>query len=165
MKIIVGLGNPGVKYQNNRHNTGHMFVDYLIKEINELRITNYELKLCKTDTYMNRSSESVKKIMRNSQFEINNLIIAHDDLDIPLGKFRIDHGTGPKVHNGLTSIEQALGTKDFWRIRIGVDNRTPDYRIDGETYVLQDFLPEEKAMLYQVFPRIVTLLQNEYKLF
>ncbi len=164
MKIIVGLGNPGKKYQNNRHNAGHMFIDYLVKESKRLKIKDDGLRILKTDCFMNQSGQFVKRQSSLIHDLSSQLWIVHDDLDIPLGKFKIDQGTGPKVHNGLTSIEQTLGTKDFWRIRIGVDKRKQDNWIDGETYVLQDFLTEEKTILHQTFPRIVTLLQNEYKL-
>jgi len=157
MRIIVGLGNPGQKYKNNRHNVGHMFINYLIKE---LRITNYGFKTFKTDCFMNQSGIFVKKLIRNSQCVIDNLIITHDDLDIPLGKFKIQKGTGPKLHNGLESIENELGTNDFWRIRIGVDNRPTDNRINGEAYVLQDFKDEEKKIIHYLFPEIYSRLKE-----
>ncbi len=157
MKILVGLGNPGLKYKNNRHNVGHMFVDYCIKK---LRITDYGLKCVKTDTFMNSSGVFVKKLMRNSQFVIDQLFIAHDDLDIPFGKFKIQLGTGPKLHNGIGSIEHELGTNEFWRIRIGVDARPSASsgqfapRIDGETYCLEDFTEDEHKQLQSIFENI-----------
>ena len=162
MILIVGLGNPGPKYQNNRHNVGHLFINYLIKE---LRITDYGLKIAKTDCYMNESGIFIKKLIRNSQFEIKNLIIIHDDLDIPLGKFHIQFAVGPLLHNGLESIEQHLKTKDFYRIRIGVDNRPTDKRISGETYALQNFLPDEKKLLEtEIFPKILAQMKLNFKM-
>ena len=151
MKVLVGLGNPGLKYKNNRHNVGHMFVDYCIKK---LRITDYGLKCVKTDTFMNSSGVFVKKLMRNSQFVIDQLFIAHDDLDIPLGKCKVQFGTGPKLHNGIGSIEHELGTNEFWRIRIGVDARSPEKWIDGETYCLEDFTEDEHKQLQSIFENI-----------
>lgn len=148
MKLMIGLGNPGNKYKNNRHNVGHMFVDFLRKQ-------NFDLKAIKTDTFMNRSGDFVRKILKKESLGVEDLVIAHDDLDIPLGKFKINKGRGPELHNGLKSIESNLSTDDFWRIRIGVDNRKPDNRVDGESYVLADFLDEEKEIVYNdVFPRI-----------
>ncbi|MEK7597338.1 MAG: aminoacyl-tRNA hydrolase [Patescibacteria group bacterium] len=162
MIIIVGLGNPGPKYQNNRHNVGHLFVDYLIKQ---LRITNYELKIVKTDCFMNVSGIFIKKLIRNSQFEIKNLIIIHDDLDIPLGKFHIQFGVGPQLHNGLESIEHHLKTKDFYRIRIGVDARSMENKVSGETYTLQNFLPDEKKLLEkEIFPKIFAQMKLNFKM-
>ncbi len=156
MFCIVGLGNPGEKYHNNWHNVGHLFVDYLK---NELQTSNTELKILKTDCFMNLSGTFVKKLIENCKLKIENLVVVHDDLDIPLGKFKIQKGKGPELHNGIESIEQHLQTKDFWRVRIGVDNRgatSPERsrRVDGETYVLQDFRPGEKQTLKKLFPKI-----------
>jgi len=110
---------------------------------------------------MNRSGEAVKKITDHYSLNTKQLIVAHDDLDIPLGKFRIQQKTGPRLHNGLESIENALGKKDFWRVRIGIDNRKPDNWIDGETYVLQDFQVEEKKVIHALFPKILNQLETQ----
>ena len=96
------------------------------------------------------------------KLKIDDLIVAHDDLDIPLGKFKIQKGEGPRLHNGISSIEKALGSKDFWRIRIGVDNRDTAKRIDGETYVLQDFTRGEKAILLHTFHDVVDKWKNVF---
>ncbi len=155
MKFIVGLGNPGQKYKDNRHNVGHMVIDYLKDQ-------RSKIKAVKTDCYMNESGKFVKKTIK---LKIENLIVVHDDLDIPFGKFRIDLGRGPKLHNGLESIQNALGTKDFWRIRIGVDNRQKTGPMDGESYVLKDFLKEEKELLSNsIFPKILSRLNTDFSL-
>lgn len=155
MKLVLGLGNPGKKYQNNRHNVGHMFVNYLI---NELRITDYGFKTLKTDCFMNLSGNFVKKLVTRYTLHANDIIVVHDDLDIPLGKFKIEQGPGPKLHNGINSIEETLRTQDFWRVRIGVENRTE--KISGETYVLQDFADSETEAIQQTFPKIADRLKN-----
>lgn len=174
--IIIGLGNPGKKYENNRHNVGHIFIDYLTqnspsdsegKTQNQVRLgqnQNLKLKIFKTNCFMNESGKEVKKILKKLQvtsYKLQDVFIVHDDLDIPLGKFRIDFGKGPRLHNGIKSIEQTLKTKDFWRIRIGVDNRQKTGWVDGEVYVLQDFLPEEKEILEkEVLLKIVKKILN-----
>lgn len=168
MIVIIGLGNPGKKYLNNRHNVGHMFMNFLISKLAGSQVSG--LKLAKTDDFMNLSGIFVKKFIRNSGSDPKNLIIVHDDLDIPLGKFHIQFASGPQLHNGLESIEQHLKTKDFYRIRIGVDNRLPDKKIPGEKYALQNFLPEEKHLLEsEIFPKIFSQLQlnlkNQFKVF
>jgi PTH1 family peptidyl-tRNA hydrolase len=140
MKLIIGLGNPGEKYKNNRHNVGHMVAD--------------KLKAKKTDTFMNDSGVFVKKMFKARGLTPNDLYIIHDDLDIKLGEFKIQFGKGPKLHNGLESIENELGTTDFWRVRVGVDNRDPENRTSGEEYVLQDFTSEEKIVLDVVIKEI-----------
>jgi len=163
--IIIGLGNPGKKYQNNRHNVGHMFIDYLNKLAIDQKNKSFTLKTFKTNCFMNESGKEVEKILKKlqvpprqtwlSSYKLQDVFIVHDDLDIPLGKFRIDFGKGPRLHNGLKSIEQTLKTKDFWRIRIGIDNRKKTGWVDGETYVLQDFLKEEREVLEnEVFGKI-----------
>ena len=155
--IIIGLGNPGKKYQNNRHNVGHMFIDYLNK-LSDQKNKSFNLKTFKTNCFMNESGKEVEKILKKlpvKSYKLQDVFIVHDDLDIPLGKFRIDFGKGPKLHNGLKSIEETLNTKEFWRIRIGIDNRQKTGWIDGEAYVLQDFLKEEKEVLEnEVFKKI-----------
>lgn len=140
MKLIIGLGNPGNKYKNNRHNVGHMVAD--------------KLKSTKTDTFMNESGVFVKKMLKARGISPDNLYIIHDDLDIKLGEYKIQFGKGPKVHHGIESIDEALGTRDYWRIRVGIENRDPEDKISGETYVLQDFTNEEKIILDKVISDI-----------
>lgn len=200
MILIVGLGNPGKKYQNNRHNVGFQFVDYLIENLkilnpksqipNKFQVLNYKFQkdkyldseiarllydrtrvvLAKPQTFMNNSGLAVKKLATklfppNTYYlTLNSLIIVHDDLDVPLGKFHIQFGVGPQLHNGLESIENHLKTKDFWRVRIGVDNRQQKW-IDGETYSLQNFLSQEKKLLEtEIFPKIFTQLKLNFKM-
>ena len=167
MLIIIGLGNPGPKYQNNRHNVGHMFIDYILKsQKSKVKNQNYnsKIKIMKTDSFMNASGIFVKKLTTTYLLQPTNLIVIHDDLDIPLNKFHIQFASGPQLHNGLESVEQHLKTKDFWRVRIGVDNRPAEQRIPGETYALQNFLPEEKKLLEtEIFPKIFTQLKLHLK--
>ena len=178
MFIIVGLGNPGEKYRENRHNAGFMFVNYLYKNSDVVKPWKYDkytqseisqvtfpmsddrrltTTLVKPQTFMNQSGDAVKKIISNQKSEIGNLYVVHDDLDLVLSNFKIQKGTGPKVHNGISSIEDFLGSKDFWRVRIGVDNRE-DKKISGEDYVLQNFTSEEKTILEETFPKILERL-------
>ncbi|MDO8497862.1 MAG: aminoacyl-tRNA hydrolase [bacterium] len=185
MKVIVGLGNPGKKYKDTRHNVGFMFLDhlvetfglsdvktansewksdkYLLSEIYKTKFDNEDLFFAKPQTFMNKSGQAVKKLVTNYKLRVtSDLIVIHDDLDISLGKFKIQKGVGPKLHNGISSIEQHLRTQDFVRVRIGVDARTPDRPVSGETYVLENFLPEEKKIIADVFQRILDRLRTEY---
>lgn len=169
MRCVVGLGNPGEKYQNNRHNAGYMFIDYLLKqyqnakmnqwsksEIAELIINKEKVLLVKPQTFMNQSGQTVKScVTRYTLHVTRDLYLVHDDLDIKLGEVKLQKGVGPKLHNGILSVEQALGTADFWRVRIGVDNRDPERRVAGETYVLQNFKEEEKNRLTEVFSAVM----------
>ena len=144
MKSVVGLGNPKQEYASTRHNVGFMLVD-------KLKDINLPVKLYKSDVFMNDSGKFVRKIFNSKNFD--DLVIIHDDLDIPLGSYKIQLGRGPKLHNGILSIEKELGNDEFWRIRIGVDNRK-EFRTPGEKYVLENFTQEEMEILDQVFDRI-----------
>lgn len=177
MKLFVGLGNPGNRYKKNRHNVGFMLIEYLANKLqpessfsnstkfssltNELTVDEDIYIFAEPQTYMNRSGEPVSRLLQFYKVAIDNLVVAHDDLDIPFGKFKIQAGTGPKLHNGLSSIEQLLGTKDFLRIRIGVENRTPDNYMPGEAYVLQNFTQEEHTQLKDIFEKIYQQLQSQ----
>ena len=103
---------------------------------------------------MNNSGKAVQKLVASYKLQVtNDLIVVHDDLDIPLGKFKIQRGVGPKLHNGIESIENNLGSKDFWRVRMGVDNRMNTGWINGEDYTLQDFHLDERKIFNETFPK------------
>ena len=161
MKLIIGLGNPEEKYKNNRHNVGHMVIDAFASKF---PISNFQFPkgiiIKKTDCFMNESGEFVKKLVEQYRINPSDLWVIHDDLDIPLGSYKIQKGKGPKLHNGINSIERLLGTDDFWRVRIGVDDRGPDNRIPGEEYVLQDFSDVEKENLRPVIKKVADELLN-----
>ena len=167
MKLILGLGNPGAEYINTRHNAGVVLVD----KIYELKFMSYEygfrrkkdisvyesndLVLAKTaNIFMNESGRIIQELrMMNCEFD--QLYVAHDDLDIRLGEYKIQFEKGPKEHNGLLSIEQALGTKEFWRIRLGIDNRQATDSRTGEQYVLEKFSKDEKLILDATIERVI----------
>jgi len=170
MKVFIGLGNPGKEYEQNRHNVGFMFVEYLAKKmqpetefilqprfasrIAELSIGGEKYLFAEPQSYMNASGESFIKLVSFYKVDPESIFVAHDDLDIPLGKTKVQKGTGPKLHGGLSSIEERFGSANFWRIRIGVENRTPENHIPGEAYVLQDFSADEKDLLFPTFEKI-----------
>lgn len=166
MKLIIGLGNPGEKYKNNRHNVGYIVIDVLEKAgLSDGTVAK------KTNVFMNNSGEAVKQLVtrylvtgdskRKTSHEptsYESLYIIHDDLDIPLGQYKIQKGKGPKLHYGIQSIDKTLGTGRYWRVRVGVDNRTPENRVPGEKYVLEDFTKEEKKTLDDVVKKIIDKL-------
>ncbi|NTU47225.1 aminoacyl-tRNA hydrolase [Candidatus Roizmanbacteria bacterium] len=181
MILLVGLGNPGTPYINNRHNVGFMFADFFVRNFSPENSTGFvfsklvnadlatistsqKLSVSKPQGFMNRSGESVKKIRDFYKIKTESIIVAHDDLDIPLGKFKIQQANGPKQHNGIASIEEQLGDNNFWRIRIGVENRDPYNRMPGEAYVLQNFTDEEKKVIEGTFPQIIERLQQQMSL-
>jgi peptidyl-tRNA hydrolase, PTH1 family len=150
VKLIVSIGNPGLAYLNTRHNAGFLVVDAL-----QNSKLPKDTVLRKSDVFMNESGTFVKKLVNNYKLNLNDLYVIHDDLDIKLGEYKIQFGRGPKDHNGLKSIDEELGTGEYWHIRVGVDNRSLDNKPMGEEYVLQNFGDEEKIVLETVIKRVV----------
>jgi PTH1 family peptidyl-tRNA hydrolase len=159
--LLIGLGNPGREYRDNRHNVGFMLIDRLavrldargMKLQSRAIVTSalYEgrkLILAKPQTYMNLSGQSVQGLLHFYKIPIENFIIAHDDLDIPFGAIRIRPGGGPGGQRGMASTIERLGTKDFPRLRIGIGR--PPGRMDPKDYVLQDFPGDEMQTLSEV---------------
>lgn len=174
MKLIVGLGNPGEKYKKTRHNAGFKLLDKLILSANESGNTGHETgnkketelysvvtcnlslvtcALAKPQTFMNESGKAVKALVKKYRVKLNELLVIHDDLDIAFGSFKIQMGKGPHQHNGVISVEDYLDSKDFWRMRVGIEARSKikDQRskLIGEDYVLAEFSSEE-ANLFNV---------------
>lgn len=173
MTILVGLGNPGEKYQHTRHNVGWMFLDFLAKKLEMPSFSaqkkvfseiskNNEFLLVKPQTFMNDSGKAVKAVSQWYAKGDDKLIVIYDDLDIELGKFKIQFGSGPKVHNGLNSIREHLGNEEFWSVRIGVDSRQGDRTMSGNDYVLQSFSPAQKEVLSAEFPVIYDELKSKF---
>ena len=151
MKLIIGLGNPGEKYADTRHNVGWMVVDALQK----IKLPK-DILVKKTDIMMNDSGVFVKKLTKLYPLSSNSLYVIHDDLDIPLGTFKIQFGRGPKDHNGIKSVDSELGTNEYWRVRVGIENRNQEsgIRESGEKYTLEDFTDEERKTLDEVIVKI-----------
>jgi len=194
MKLIVGLGNPGSKYEKNRHNAGWLVLDKLKQEISKSEFLiskqipnlNFQLNkklkaevcslkavdllLAKPTIQMNSSGVAVNSLASYYKIQNPNIWIIHDDLDIKLGQYKVQKGKGPKEHKGIKSVNKALGTRDYWRVRVGVDNRkslpitnhqspiTP--RPLGEDYVLQNFTDKELEILKPVIDKIVKELTD-----
>jgi peptidyl-tRNA hydrolase, PTH1 family len=155
--LVVGLGNPGREYANNRHNVGRMVVDELARrhagswkgkfsgQLAEVRLDGHRVGLLKPETFMNDSGRSVGAAARFFKLEPDAILVVHDEIDFEYGRLQARLGGGLAGHNGLRSIASHLKTPDFLRLRIGVgrpgrgDPRTP------ADYVLSDFVPEDDA--------------------
>lgn len=158
MKLVIGLGNPGKEYLNTRHNAGLLFVD----ELGKTKLPE-GIVVKKSDTFMNRSGEFVKNLADKYNLPNDNLYIVHDDLDILLGSFKIQFGRGPKDHNGLKSVNESLGSDQYWHVRIGVDNRPFDNRPMGEEYVLENFTDEERKILGRTIKEACKKLATSFR--
>jgi len=169
MKLIVGLGNPGLFYSHNRHNIGFMCINRFAREhkirfnkkqgmarIGSGEINDEEVMLARPQTFMNNSGESVSRLVKRYKTELTDLIIIHDDLDLPTGKTRIRQGRGSGGHKGIESIVSHLGEGYFYRVRVGIGRPdiAEDSDIDKEQavidYVLSGFTRQEKKIIKKV---------------
>lgn len=173
IKLILGLGNPGPKYENTRHNLGFRILDVVANEFNASFIAEGRFKaetsafdlndtrviLARPTTFMNNSGEAVLLLKNFFKIEPKNILVIHDEIDLPLGTIRMSTG-GSAGHRGVESIIQAIGP-GFARLRIGIENRK-DYRIpETETYVLQNFAPEEEKRLQDtIIPEAVEQIRK-----
>jgi len=146
--LIVGLGNPGSKYEATRHNAGFWFVDYLVREagtqlrletkfhgeVGKVAIAGRDVWLLKPNTFMNRSGQAVRAIAQFYQIEIGDILVAHDELDVAAGALKVKQGGGHAGHNGLRDIIDQLGGNEFLRLRIGISR--PETSGDVTNYVL-----------------------------
>ena len=161
MKLVVGLGNPGEKYAGTRHNVGFVVVDRLVgeeefkmeKKFKSEIVRMGEVLVAKPQSFMNKSGDVVSEVVRFYKVETDDLWVIHDDLDIRLGSYKVQKGVGPKVHNGVGNIEERLGENEFWRVRVGVDNRE-SREVSGEEYVLGKFRSSERKVLGEVIERV-----------
>lgn len=155
MKLIVGLGNPGPKYQHTRHNVGFMAVERLAEKLGasrpvqkydaiaaEAKIGDEPAWIIQPQTFMNLSGRSVAGFCRFYKLKAADMVVLHDEIDLPLGRIRIKQGGGVAGHNGLRSIVADTGTEDFYRIRMGV-GRPLDARMQVVDWVLQPFAADE----------------------
>ena len=158
MKLIVGLGNPGVRYALNRHNAGFLIVDQLALQhhismsqnlfdahIGKGRIGGSAVLLAKPQTFMNLSGSAVGRLSDYYRIELEDLIIVHDDLDLPFPTIRLKAGGGHGGHKGLISIIDHLGAPDFLRVRFGIGRPQRKSMVEG--YVLSPFSEEETTSL------------------
>ena len=166
MYIIVGLGNPGDKYEKTRHNVGFNVIDLLAKEysidvskikhkalIGEGRVGTEKVILVKPMTYMNLSGESVADICNYYNIDLENLIVIYDDIDLDVGKIRIRKKGSGGTHNGMRSIVKCLGTTDFPRVRVGVSKPEPGR--DLANFVLSRFSKDEEVDLKDGFDKAI----------
>ena len=169
--LVAGLGNPGREYKQTRHNIGFMVAEQLSNDLSISmgkvqsraiigmgRALNSKIIIARPQTYMNRSGEAVKGLLKFYKIPLENLIVIHDDLDIPFGTIRIRKQGGPGGQKGVKSIIDHMGTQDFNRIRMGIDR--PPGRMDAADYVLQRFSRNEEDQLEQLVKQASKAIQT-----
>lgn len=174
MKLIVGLGNPGNKYNLTWHNLGFMTLDQLIQGPNfiesgwkkfngqtlicESQKNFPEAKLLKPQTFMNESGTDVKKVSDFFKISPNDIWVVHDDLDLTPGKIKVDFGASAAGHRGVTSIIDHLGTQEFWRFRIGIGR--PPEPLPADAFVLQAVSDNELKQTAEWITRACALIEQ-----
>lgn len=172
MRLIVGLGNPGRTFAQNRHNVGFICISYFSRQhhirfdrkqsqarIGSSKIAGDKIILAKPQTYMNQSGESVSLLVKRFTIDLADLVVIHDDLDLLLGKIRIRKGSGSGGHKGVDSIITQIGSQDFIHLRVGIgrpivaENREPSEE-DIISYLLSDFTPQEKEVITKALPQV-----------
>lgn len=174
MILIIGLGNPGLKFKNTRHNLGFKIVNIIKKEsnfsvwqnkknlkakISQGEINNQKIILAKPQTFMNSSGQAARHLINFYKIPLENLWIIHDDLDLELGKIRIKKDSGSAGHKGIQSIINELGTKNFNRLKIGIGPKPA--KIDTKKFVLQKFSKNEKEILEETKEESTQVLLEE----
>lgn len=170
MKLIIGLGNPGIKYEKTRHNLGWLIINQLAQEIeinnwkNEIKFNSLvaqgnfngqKIILAKPETFMNDSGSAVQAIASYYKIPFKEIIIIHDDIDLSLGKIKVQEGRSAAGHKGVQSIINHLGTNDFNRVRIGI--KPEKNNIETEKFVMQKFTDEEEKVLKEIIKRAVQI--------
>jgi len=178
MKLVVGLGNPGFLYARNRHNLGFMAVNALAKRLDATfdrkqghartgmgMVGNRKILLARPQTYMNASGESVKLLLDKFDMKPADLVVIHDDLDLPVAKLRLRLGGGSGGHNGIESIIRLLGTNEFYRVRVGIGRPDADAGKEDAviSYVLSDFTRDERKAVDAVLPDVCEAVITLFK--
>ena len=147
MKYFFGLGNTGKQYQKTRHNIGHQFI---------VKFKSLDLPHVKLETntgFMNEAGLSAQHFIHFYKIDLNNFYLVHDDLDLPIGEYRLQFDRGPAGHHGVESVIAHIGTQAFNRIRIGIGK--PPEHISVEDFVLQNFSKQEKIIISETFDKIL----------
>lgn len=174
--ILVGLGNPGERYRDTRHNVGFRVIDRLaerwggasFREKFKGQLTQIELPgpsgpeklvLLKPQTFMNLSGQSVQPALTFFKEKPEGLVVLHDELDLPLGRLQLKEGGGSGGHNGLKSVSQELGTPGYKRLRLGIGRPPVDFRGDVADFVLQGFAPFELDAVHDLIERAADAME------
>ena len=177
IKLFVGLGNPGAEYEGTRHNAGFWFIDAVSRELKapmsldksyygqvaRTAVNGTSVWLLKPLTFMNVSGKSVAALARFFKISPNEILVAHDELDLPPGQVKLKYGGGHAGHNGLRDIHAQLGTGDYWRLRLGIGH--PGVKTEVSNWVLNKPAPEQRLLIEECVSRsskaVLSLIAGE----
>lgn len=152
IKLIIGIGNPGKEYERTRHNAGFLFID----ELERLKI---KIILAKSQSFMNESGRAVADLIKFYKIKPENILIVHDDIDILWGNYKFSFGRSSAGHKGVKSIIKSLKTKNFWRLRIGIQPAFAKKHIKADKIILKKFTPAELKTLNQTIKKTIAELE------
>lgn len=172
IKLIVGLGNPGIKYEQTRHNVGFMFIDELCRkygfdlkdntkffgQAEKVELHNHTLWLLKPDTFMNLSGKSVAALANFYKIENDEILVIYDELDLPAGSAKLKKGGGHGGHNGLRDIIAMTGNNDFYRLRLGIDH--PGHKSKVVSWVLNRASPDDEISIQRAIDKSIDVLKD-----
>lgn len=174
MKLVVGLGNPGIEYNNTRHNIGFMCIDSIANYFNvkldskkfngeyvQFNINGEKVILLKPLKYMNLSGEVIRDFVNFYKIDIKDILVICDDLDTDVGNYRLRYKGSSGGHNGLKNIEQNLSNNEYKRIKIGISNNK---KFDTKDYVLGKFSKEELDIILPIVDKIPTIIDDYLKM-
>ncbi len=169
IKLVIGLGNPGVEYAGTYHNVGFLFIDYL-KDLQKNRMIDAGLSLLSSKAYVNDSGKFVVKELKRTGAKPEELLVVHDDSDIEIGKYKLvpaSSGRGAAGHHGIENIQEALKPNNFSRLRIGIRYPTPhsEHRMRAGEFVLSPISKENHVLLMDAFKKAAEGLKQKDKLF
>jgi PTH1 family peptidyl-tRNA hydrolase len=177
VKLIIGLGNPGKRYVNNRHNVGFRCVDFFARrqgisliqrkarsQLGVGEVEGMKVVLAKPRTFMNLSGDAVAALRRRYRVRVEDLLVIYDDLDLPLGTIRIRERGSSGGHKGMKSIITRIGSQEFPRLRVGIAPRqgeagASNKAVDAVEYVLSDFTSQERSVLRKVYPEVAAAIR------
>ncbi len=174
MFTIIGLGNVGEKYKNTRHNIAWIIFDNIFSNLNwqknkyaesmlaNTRTNNTDVLIVKPETFMNESGRVIPYLSKTYGTTVENIVVIHDDIDLPLGIIKISHDRGDGGHNGVKSIVSVLGTKEFTRVRVGV-SIVDDNGVQHKPDVLGNFSKEESIELEKIAQKVAIIIEEIVK--
>ena len=156
IKLIIGLGNPGKEYEHTRHNAGFLFIDELERYL-KIKKLKFKISIAKSQSFMNESGKAVAALIKFYKVKPENVLIVHDDIDILWSNFKFSFGRSSAGHKGVESIIKSLKTKNFWRLRIGIQP-TLKKHVSADKIILKKFTPAELKTLNQTIKKIIPTL-------
>lgn len=160
IKLIFGLGNHGRKYERTRHNVGFLFIEVLERYF-KIKKINFKIALAKSQSFMNESGQAVADLTKLYKLKPENILVVHDDIDILWGNFKFSFGRSSAGHKGVESVIKFLKTKNFWRLRIGIQPQLKT-RVKADKIIFKKFTSGELIELNKIMKKVISKLETGF---